>query len=246
MRSERGQASIAALAVVFGIIVLGAVMLEVGRVYIKREHLNQAARVSGAQYMLAGRTPVAEDRARDLARANGAQGFSVDADSSGGGSVTVTGSTSASRYLPDGYDLTVTASLPESLIGAGLQIGPGGMATGGGYSGLLLTIDSARACPRVASDYRAMQSAASLSGVRLSAVSGFRSDSEQAVLYARLGPRIAAPPGRSLHRNATELDISVGSADGAQYRWLAAHGWGFGFVQRYSWEPWHWGNVRGC
>ena len=31
-----------------------------------------------------------------------------------------------------------------------------------------------------------------------------------------------------------------------QTGWLVAHGPGFGFIQRYSWEPWHWGYVAGC
>ena len=46
-----------------------------------------------------------------------------------------------------------------------------------------------------------------------------------------------APPGHSLHRCATELDLGPESA----YGWLAANASGFGFVQRYSWEPWHYG-----
>ena len=33
---------------------------------------------------------------------------------------------------------------------------------------------------------------------------------------------------------------------GAAHAWLARNGEGFGFVQRYSWEPWHWGYVLGC
>jgi Transglycosylase SLT domain len=46
-----------------------------------------------------------------------------------------------------------------------------------------------------------------------------------------------APPGRSLHRCATELDLGPSSA----YGWLAANARRFGFVQRYSWEAWHYG-----
>ena len=43
--------------------------------------------------------------------------------------------------------------------------------------------------------------------------------------------------GRSLHRLATELDLGPPSA----YGWLAANAERFHFVQRYSWEPWHYG-----
>jgi len=50
-----------------------------------------------------------------------------------------------------------------------------------------------------------------------------------------------APPGRSLHRCGTELDLGPDSAWG----WLAATARRFGFVQRYSWEPWHYGFVAG-
>jgi hypothetical protein len=50
-----------------------------------------------------------------------------------------------------------------------------------------------------------------------------------------------APPGRSLHRCATELDVGPSSA----YGWLAANAERFGFVQRYSWEPWHYGYAAG-
>src|SRR5215207_7811096 len=67
-----------------------------------------------------------------------------------------------------------------------------------------------------------------------------RSDAEQAVLFARHpDPRWVAPPGESLHRNATELDLGPRSA----YGWLAANARRFHFVQRYSWEPWHYGYV---
>ena len=68
-------------------------------------------------------------------------------------------------------------------------------------------------------------------GIALVVVSGFRSDAEQAELFERHpDPRWVAPPGRSLHRCATELDLGPSSA----YGWLAANARRFGFVQRYS------------
>src|SRR5262249_31604798 len=45
----------------------------------------------------------------------------------------------------------------------------------------------------------------------------------------------------SLHRCATELDLGPESA----YGWLAANAGRFGFLKRYSWEPWHFGYVAG-
>jgi hypothetical protein len=49
-----------------------------------------------------------------------------------------------------------------------------------------------------------------------------------------------APPGESLHRYATELDLGPREA----YAWLAVNATRFGFLQRYSWEPWHYGYTR--
>ena len=78
-------------------------------------------------------------------------------------------------------------------------------------------------------------------GISLLVVSGFRSDAEQAALFAaHPDPQWVAPPGHSLHRCATELDLGPGSA----YAWLAANASRFGFVQRYSWEAWHFGFDR--
>jgi hypothetical protein len=51
-----------------------------------------------------------------------------------------------------------------------------------------------------------------------------------------------APPGRSLHRCATELDLGPASAWG----WLAANARRFGFLKRYSWEAWHFGFIAGA
>ena len=76
-------------------------------------------------------------------------------------------------------------------------------------------------------------------GVRLIVTSGYRSDAEQAELYERHpDPKWVAPPGKSLHRWGTELDLGPPSA----YGWLArATPSAFHFVQRYTWEPWHYG-----
>jgi hypothetical protein len=52
---------------------------------------------------------------------------------------------------------------------------------------------------------------------------------------------MVAPPGTSLHRCATELDLGPSSA----YGWLEANAPRFGFLQRYPWERWHWGYIRG-
>ena len=121
-----------------------------------------------------------------------------------------------------------------------------GWATGGGYAGPLVYRDGKPMCPAVAAAFDLMDAAANAAGVDLVVTSGFRSDAEQAILFARHpDPRWVAPPGRSRHRDATELDLNMGDG-GRAHAWLRANGGRFGFVQRYSWEPWHWGYVPGC
>jgi hypothetical protein len=116
------------------------------------------------------------------------------------------------------------------------------MATGGGYGGPLVMRDGEGMRPDVAAAYDQMATAARGDGIALMVVSGFRSDAEQAELFAaHPDPTWVAPPGQSLHRCATELDLGPSSA----YGWLAANAGRFGFVQRYSWEAWHFGFQAG-
>ncbi len=116
------------------------------------------------------------------------------------------------------------------------------MATGGGYGGPLVYRQGEGMRPDVAAAFDRMAAAASGAGIDLLVVSGFRSDAEQAALFAaHPDPKWVAPPGHSLHRCATELDLGPE----ATYDWLAANAGGFGFVQRYSWEAWHFGFVAG-
>lgn len=116
------------------------------------------------------------------------------------------------------------------------------IAEGGGYSGPLLYRDGEGMRPDVAAAYDRMSAAARRAGLDLVVVSGFRSDAEQAELFARHpDPRWVAPPGHSLHRCATELDLGPSSA----YGWLASNARRFGFLQRYSWEAWHFGFAAG-
>ncbi len=113
-------------------------------------------------------------------------------------------------------------------------------AIGDEYDGPLAERQGKPMRPDVASAFDRMERAAAIDGVDLLISSGFRSNAEQAVLFARHpDPKWVAPPGRSLHRLATELDLGPSSA----YGWLAAHAETFHFVQRYSWEAWHYGFV---
>jgi hypothetical protein len=116
------------------------------------------------------------------------------------------------------------------------------MASGGGYGGPLVYRTGEGMRPDVAAAFDRMATAASGAGLTLVVSSGFRSDAEQAALFAaHPDPTWVAPPGHSLHRCATELDLGPETAFG----WLAAHASRFGFVQRYSWEAWHYGFTAG-
>jgi hypothetical protein len=93
--------------------------------------------------------------------------------------------------------------------------------------------------PDVAAAFDRMAAAARReAGLFLSVNSGFRSDAEQARLFAaNPNPKWVAPAGTSLHRYATELDLGPPAA----YAWLEANHRRFGFIRRYAWEPWHFG-----
>jgi hypothetical protein len=147
--------------------------------------------------------------------------------------------------LPGGERLTdrppirvVASAVAEASTPVSSWTGMPSQAEGGGYSGPLVYRDGEGMRPDVAAAYDQMAAAARHAGLDLVVVSGFRSDAEQARLFAQHpDPRWVAPPGHSLHRCATELDLGPSSA----YGWLAAHAPKFGFVRRYSWEAWHFG-----
>src|SRR4051794_19431813 len=86
--------------------------------------------------------------------------------------------------------------------------------------------------PDTAMAFDQLAAAAHKAGIQLSITSAFRSDAEQARLFAaHPDPKWVAPPGKSLHRLGTELDLGPASA----YAWLARNAPRFGFVKRYSW-----------
>ncbi len=141
------------------------------------------------------------------------------------------------RRVPTEASAIAEAGTPVSALGAMPS-----MASGGGYSGPLAYRQGEGMRPDVASAFDRMAAAASRAGVSLVVNSAFRSDAEQARLFAaNPDPQWVAPPGHSLHRCATEMDLGPDSA----YGWLAANAGRFGFLQRYSWEPWHFGYTKG-
>ncbi len=161
----------------------------------------------------------------------------------------------AASFAPVRAKATVRATLREgggapveatAVAEAGTSGGGGeeetGVASGGGYGGPLVYRNGKGMRPDVAAAFDRMAAAAAADGLSLLVVSGFRSDAEQAALFAaHPDPKWVAPPGHSLHRCATELDLGPDAA----YGWLAANATRFGFEQRYSWEAWHFGFVAG-
>jgi hypothetical protein len=112
-------------------------------------------------------------------------------------------------------------------------------ASGGGYDGPLAYRMGKPMRPDVATAFDRMAAAArDEAGLALEINSAFRSDAEQARLFAaHPDPKWVAPPGTSLHRYGTELDLGPPAA----YAWLLANCRRFGFIRRYAWEPWHFG-----
>jgi hypothetical protein len=121
----------------------------------------------------------------------------------------------------------------------GVPLGTPAFGSGGGYDGPLAYRMGKPMRPDVAEAFDRMAAAARReAGLHLSINSAFRSDAEQARLFAaNPNPKWVAPPGTSLHRYATELDLGPPAA----YPWLQANHRRFGFVWRYKWEPWHYG-----
>ncbi len=152
---------------------------------------------------------------------------------------TVVGKLQLGSGQPRDVEASAEAEAAAPVTTAGGE-GPA-MASGGGYSGPLVYRNGEGMRPDVAAAYDQMAAAAAAAGITLIVVSGFRSDAEQAELFAaHPDPKWVAPPGTSLHRCATELDLGPESA----YGWIDANATRFGFVQRYSWEAWHMGYDR--
>jgi D-alanyl-D-alanine carboxypeptidase len=109
------------------------------------------------------------------------------------------------------------------------DLGLAGLADGGGYDGPFAHRQGKPMRPDVALAFDRMAAAARReAGLYLSIASAYRSDAEPAVLWeANPDPRWVAPPGRSLHRYGTELDLGPESV----YGWLAANSERFGFMK---------------
>src|SRR3954467_8232141 len=139
--------------------------------------------------------------------------------------------------LGPGASVSGDATADAELVPPG-TVGAAGAPGGGEYGGPLASRPGKPMRPDVALAFDRMAEAAAADGVNLIVVSGFRSNAEQAKLFAAPpDPKWVARPGQSLHRLGTELDLGPAGA----YGWLARNAGRFHFVQRYSWEPWHYG-----
>jgi soluble lytic murein transglycosylase-like protein len=267
VRRESGQALVlligAMAALVFGALILGSF----GQALGARGHEQRAAdlaAISAARVMrdnyprlfLPSQMPghlsqpaylaLARAAAIDGARRNGAtlvpsEVTFPDAISFAPVRVSVALTDQATVRVPGGDSarkLKVTARATAALA-PGIGGDAYGNAGGGGYTGPLAYRQGKGMRPDVAPAFDRMAAAAQKeAGISLLIVSAYRSDAEQAKLFAaHPDPKWVAPPGRSLHRFGTELDLAPPSA----YAWLAANAERFGFIQRYSWEPWHYG-----
>ena len=263
MRDTRGQALLllmaALLAVVVGALVIGSVARGLGT---RADHGSAAdlAALAGARAMrdayshlfepplVHGRPNpfhiereeylvVGERAAEATARRNGARDVHVsfpDADPVAptrirvavGDPVVVPGQGAVAAPVAAEAELSPPGADPAVVAGEGQ------------YDGPLAYRQGKPMRPDVAAAFDRMAAAARDDGLDLIVVSGFRTDAEQAALFAaHPDPKWVAPPGKSLHRLATELDLGPPAA----YAWLAAHAERFHFVQRYAWEPWHYG-----
>ena len=263
--SQRGQALIVALGALFVLMLGASVLFLLGNALAGKGRVQRAADLAALSaaramrddldrlfepatidgrpnpYHLSEAVYLARARAAavTIGRANGARLRDADVTFPGGGGV-----------APSRVKVTVRGEVPvrgESIpveavaqaeIAAPLGNGAPLEASGAGYAGPLAYRQGKPMRPDVARAFDRMEAAARADGVRLIVTSGYRSDAEQAQLYERHpDPKWVAPPGKSLHRFGTELDLGPPSA----YGWLARNARRFHFIQRYAWEPWHYG-----
>lgn len=252
---ERGQSSVALVAIVAGAmavaVALGLVASALGRSAAVQGRADVAALAGAvalrdAQAALYDADPrrritVAEARRRTLTAARrtaAANGLRIRAIRFMGSDdlptrLQVTAITSGARRTDRARVVRATA---EVAVGAGLPANPGA----GEYRGPFAVRQGQRMRPDVAQAFDRMQAAATRAGHPLVIASAFRTDAEQARVFAQYGPGRAAPPGKSLHRLGTELDLWPEGA----HPWLAANAQRFGFLKRYPTEPWHFGYTR--
>jgi hypothetical protein len=197
-----------------------------------RDGVRNARHLERTQYLA-----LAERAAKDTAARNGAHRATVAFP--GGGLAPVRVRVTVRDAIAVGDDAQVpNAAVAEAELAPPGTLPEGGPANAGEYRGPFAYRQGKPMRPDVAIAFDRMAAAAHAGGVDLIIASAFRSDAEQAQLFAQHpDPKWVAPPGHSLHRLGTELDLGPPSA----YGWLARNAERFHFKQRYSYEPWHFG-----
>ena len=263
LRGEDGQAALLLLGVVAALLVGLAVLVGFGQALgAKSRHQRAAdlAAMSAAAAMrdayprlfetgprgltLAAYLALARERALRTGSANGVELRPGEVSFPGGSfaptrvKVVARGAATV-RVGERQRSVPVRASATAELAPASdATLGGPARGEGGGYDGPLAYRMGKAMRPDVAAAFDRMAAAARRDGLSLSITSGFRSDAEQAVLFAaNPDPKWVAPPGTSLHRYGTELDLGPPAA----YAWLEANCSRFGFIRRYAWEAWHFG-----
>ena len=179
---------------------------------------------------------LAERAAKDTAARNGAHRATVAFPGGGLAPVRVRVTVRVAIAVGDAAHVPNAAVAEAELAPPGAL--PDGPANAGEYRGPFAYRQGKPVRPDVTLAFDRMAAAAHADGVDLIIASAFRSDAEQAQLFARHpDPKWVAPPGKSLHRLGTELDLGPPSA----YGWLARNAERFHFTKRYDWEPWHFG-----
>jgi hypothetical protein len=247
----------ALLAVLVGAVVLGAVARGIGDGGDRQRAADlgalAAARAMRAAYprvfepvTLGGRpnprhlerggyVALGRDAATDTARRNGARRVAVAFPGAGLAPVRVR--VTVSDPLTVGRHGLAHRVRAEAELASPGELGAGS-AGAGEYRGPLALRQGKPMRPDVARAFDRLEAAARADGIELVIASAFRTDAEQARLFAaHPDPAWVAPPGRSLHRLGTELDLGPAGA----YAWLARHAARLHFVQRYAHEPWHYG-----
>ena len=262
---ERGQALLLVVAVL-AVVLVGAVVLGAVAVGLGARGRNQraadlgalgGARAMRADYDRLFQPPVldgrpnpahlsraaylarARERAVATARRNGAEHVAVAFPDGGSFAPTRIRVTVDDPAVVRIGGRRAAADVPATAEAELVPTASAGFAPGpGDYAGPFAYRQGKPMRPDVAQAFDRLAAAAARDGITLVIASAWRSSAEQAALFAaNPDPRWVAPPGRSLHRLGTELDLGPPSA----YGWLARNAPRFHFVQRYSYEPWHYG-----
>src|SRR4051794_4132162 len=163
------------------------------------------------------------EAALGVARANGADDVEVkflDGDTFAPTRIRVTVRDPATSDAGGHHHEAAIKASAEAELAPPAQIGLPLTGGDGEYRGPFAYRQGKPMRPDTALAFDRMYAAARNDGIALIIVSAFRSNAEQAKLFAaHPDPKWVAPPGKSLHRLGTELDLGPASA----YGWLAAN-----------------------